>query len=106
MSSDPTSADSGQEPDEQPDDLAPVREGVANAHIGSVASTFGTVERPHVVEPPTFDVSAVHYDDDDSVVEVTIDVDGLRIDATLSPDQARALARQLGEGAKFADEGD
>jgi hypothetical protein len=100
--------DSRQESDEEIDDLAAVNEGVANTNIGSVASTFGTVERPHVVDAPTFDVGAVHYADapNECVVELEIDVDDLRIGATLSPVQARALARQLGEAARFADEGE
>lgn len=103
----PRVADLGSRDQEQTDDPDPVREGVANTNIGTVASRFGIVERPEVFEEPTFSLGAVHYDDDsdDSVVEVDIDVGDMRIGATLSPEQARALSRQLSDAAKYADEG-
>jgi hypothetical protein len=90
------------------DDPAPYNEDVATAAFGTVAGTFGTIERPEVVGAPAVDVHATHYADgeDQSVVSVGYDLDGHRVTLTLSPRQARGLAADLEEAAAFAERGD
>lgn len=107
MSSKKPSAESGQESDGQFDSVQ--REGAHRADFEGASSFFATVDRPELVDDGvTVDVSATHYEDDhdDSVVTLTAAVVDERVSLTLSPPEARSLARQLGEAAKFADEGE
>lgn len=106
MSSKKSSAESGQESDEQTDDVPAYNQGVANTNIGSVAGAFGVVDRPELLDAPTFDVRATHYTDEESRVAVDVSIGDMKINAALSPSQARALSAQLEEAATFAEVGD
>ena len=106
MDSDPTSGDAGQETDEQTTKTRTDGYGVETTSVGKVAGASGLVERPDLLDTPMFDVGATHYDDEPGVVELEVELADLQMEVSLSSTQARALAIQIGEAAKFADEGE
>jgi len=106
MDSDDRSPTRGQEAD-VPTAEYPRTPDVEHRRFDAVAGSYGTIRRPIAEGEPEVSVEATHYADggDPSVVEVGVRIDGDRMIATLAPEQARTLARRLGEAAKHADEG-
>lgn len=107
MTADRSTPSEGQEADapEQRPTTTP-RDDSGQRTVGETADVWASVDTREVVDATALLVRGYWYDDEPGRVEVTARLGTVDVDVSLAPDQARALARQLGEAARYADERD
>jgi len=106
MSSDDRSPSRGQEADapEQRTTTAPPDDS-GQRTVGETSDVFASVAARDVDDASTLSVRGYWYDDEPGTVEVSVRVGEAEVAVSLAPEQARAFAHQLGEAARYADEG-